>query len=324
MHMIVTFTANPSIDRTMQLDGELRRGQFHRANQVSGQAAGKGINVATVLRDAGVPVMALVAFADETFLGIGHDQHGVDPIAALTRPDLRVRTNITITEPDGTTTKVNEPGPQLESADIDSITASLLHATRQFRARWVVLSGSLPPGAPTDWYVQLADALRDAGCAVAVDASEGPLLAVLSDLEHHPVDLLKPNVDELAQALGREPSDLQQLADQGDWTGLASQASILQQRGVGTVLVTLGPAGALLVNADGAWQADALPIEVRSTVGAGDATLAGYILAARAELSPEQCLAYAMAHGAAATASPASVLGRPGDDQIAAVAVRRL
>lgn len=322
--MIVTFTANPSIDRTMQLDARLQRGQFHRAAQVSDHAAGKGINVATVLRDAGVPVMAVVGFADEAFLAIGRDQDGVDPIAALERPELRVRTNITITEPDGTTTKINEPGPRLGAADIDSISAGLRHVARQFRAQWVVLSGSLPPGAPVDWYVRLASEVRELGCLVAVDASEAPLAAVLAALETNPVDLMKPNVDELAQALGRDPAALQALADQAEWDGLVVEARQLQQRGVGTLLVTLGPAGALLVDADGAWQADALPVEVRSTVGAGDATLAGYVMAARAELEPPDCLAYAMAYGAAATASPATVLGRPGEDQIAQVRVRQL
>lgn len=322
--MIVTFTANPSIDRTMHLGGELRRGQFHRVLEVSDQAAGKGMNVATVLRDAGVPVMAVVAFADEAFLSTGRKQDGVDPIAALTKPELRVRTNITVTEPDGTTTKINEPGPHLDETDIDSISAGLTHVARQFRAQWVVMSGSLPPGAPVDWYVRLTTEVRAAGCRVAVDASEGPLKAVLDNLESAPVDLLKPNVDELAQALGREPAALQQLADAGEWTQLADQARVLQQRGVETLLVTLGPAGALLMNSTGAWQADALPVEVRSTVGAGDATLAGYVMAARGELEPADALAYAMAYGAATSASPATVLGRPTEHQIAQVRVRQV
>lgn len=322
--MIVTFTANPCIDRTLRLDATLRRGEFHRAAECTDQMSGKGVNVANVLAAAGVRTTAVVAFADQTYLGIGREAGGVEPLVALLRPGLAVRTNIAITEPDGTTTKVNEPGPTLDAEDVAMTTEGLAHIARQVKAAWVVLSGSLPPGAPVDWYAQIVAALQPVGCRVAVDTSEGPLLAVLDQLDVAPVALLKPNVDEVAQALGMDAEELQALADGGEFSEIVAGASELCERGAEAVLVTLGAAGALLVTADGAWQADALDVEVRSTVGAGDSALAGYLIASARGAGPDECLATAVAYGSATAANPGTALGQASEEQIAAVTVRQL
>lgn len=322
--MILTFTANPSIDRTMRLDARLRRGGFQRAVEVTDQASGKGMNVATVLRDAGESVTAVVAFADQAYLGLGRATGGVEPLAALVKPGLRVRTNITITEPDGTTTKVDELGPRLDDGDAELIAEALVFIARQYRTDWVVLAGSLPANAPDDWYVQIIEALRPLGCRVAVDASGQVLSAVLAGLPHAPIDLLKPNVDELAHALGLDGDRLQEEVDQGDLDAVVGGALELQGRGVAEVLVTLGGAGAILAAAEGVWHAEALPIKVRSTVGAGDAALAGYVLASRRGLGPDERLASAVAHGSATAASPGTTLGQPTAGELTAVRVRRV
>ena len=322
--MIITLTANPSIDRTLQLDAELRRGQFQRATEVTDQAAGKGINVATVLRDADEPVVAVVAFADPAYLNVGIATGGVEPLVTLVRPGLRVRTNITLTEPDGTTTKINEPGPRLDADEVALATDGLVHIVRQYKAEWLVLSGSLPPGAPDDWYVQMVDAVRPTGCRTVVDASEQALSAVINALESTPVGLLKPNVDELAQALGVAASDLQAAIDRGELDAVVTGARSLHEQGVAEVLVTLGGAGAVLVTNEGAWYAEAPRIQVRSTVGAGDAAVAGYLLADRRGLGAAERVAYAVAYGSAAAATPGSGLGQPSSDDLRGVRARRL
>ncbi|MGB3954914.1 MAG: 1-phosphofructokinase family hexose kinase [Brooklawnia sp.] len=322
--MIITFTANPSIDRTLRLDAELRRGHFQRAHQVSDEASGKGINVATALRDADEPVLAVVAFADPAYLGLMSGAGRVEPLVALVKAGLRVRTNITITEPDGTTTKVNEPGPGLDAEDAAMITDALVHIVRQYRADWVALSGSLPPGVPDDWYVQISRALQVTGCRIAVDASDRALPAVVERLESTGIGLLKPNVDELAQVLGVPAAELQDAVDHGDLDAVTAGAGRLHERGVEEVLVTLGGAGAVLVSAEGSWQAEAPSVKVRSTVGAGDAALAGYLLAWQRGMAPDVRLAYAVAHGSAAVEVPGSGHGKPRQDDVAAVRVRRL
>ena len=149
--MIVTFTANPSIDRTITLEGPLERGEVQRAVSAIEQAAGKGVNVALVLGNAGQSVEAVGAFLDPAYAAAGLRQSPPVVMTGITVDGpYSARVNTAITEPDGTTTKVNEPGPTLSAAQVAGATEELVRVAREGAASWVVLSGSLPPGAPTD------------------------------------------------------------------------------------------------------------------------------------------------------------------------------
>ncbi|MFV0405708.1 MAG: 1-phosphofructokinase family hexose kinase [Propioniciclava sp.] len=307
---VVTFTANPSIDQTVALRQRLQRGELQRADEVTEQAAGKGINVAQVLSAAGCSVTMVIA---------GMDADYRDRLAGFHLPwasvDLdagqRVRVNLTLTEPDGTTTKINEPGPTLTPAQVAASVAQLTEACRG--AVWAVLTGSLPPGAPRDWYVHLIAAIRPLGCRIAVDTSERPLLEVTRARSAAHIDLLKPNAAELAQLTGGNAAQFEAEAARGDVGAIVAAGRALHQVGIAQVLVTLGAAGAVLVNASGAWQAWAPWSVVRSTVGAGDSAVAGFVLAAMAGASSADCLARAVAYGTAAAALPGSRVPRPAD-----------
>ena len=307
--MIVTFTANPSLDRTATLDRPLTRGEVHRVEAVTVEGAGKGVNVARVLFDAGQDVRAL--------LPAGPSDPILPALAAIGLPheavpiSEAVRTNLTLTEADGTTTKINEPGPTLSPEQVEACNALVLGAARG--ADWVVLSGSLPPGAPVDWYARLATALRPLGCRVAVDTSDAPLQALIDALPDAGFDFIKPNSDEIAQLTGGDAKELEAAARRGDPRPVAQAARSLMERGIAAVLVTLGAAGAVLVTAEGAWYAPAPDIPVRSTVGAGDSSVAGYILAAVRGESPERRLRTAVAYGSAAAGLPGTSLPKPGD-----------
>jgi 1-phosphofructokinase len=309
---VVTLTANPSLDRTLSLPGPLERGAVARLAPSSTEPGGKGVNVSRAVAAAGCDVVSVLPAADD------------DPIVqALRRLGLRlatvpvptpVRTNYTLTEPDGTTTKLNEPGAELDEATRSALTEALHEQAAG--ARWVVLSGSLPPGAPVDWYATLVAALRDTGVRIAVDTSEGPLLALLAAGPGSAPDLLKPNTEELAQLAGVAEEDV--LADRD--VALAAVAS-LHDRGVGEVLLTLGGDGALLSTGDGGlWSALPPRITVRSTVGAGDSSLAGYVLADLAGEPPAERLRTAVAYGSAAAAMPGSAVPTP--TQVDGAAVR--
>jgi 1-phosphofructokinase len=216
-----------------------------------------------------------------------------------------VRTNYTLVDPAGTTTKLNEPGAELTEATRAALTG-VLHG-HAAAASWVVLSGSLPPGAPVDWYAQLVTSLRDTGARVAVDTSEAPLLALMAAGPAAAPDLLKPNAEELAQLAGVSEDDV--LRDAG-----ATLAAVrtLHDRGVREVLLTLGGDGALLSTADGeVWTARPPQITVRSTVGAGDCSLAGYLLADLAGAPPAERLRNAVAYGAASASLPGSAVPTP-------------
>ncbi len=319
---VVTFTANPSTDRTLLLGDALVRGGVQRVASTTEQAAGKGVNVARVVAESGVACLAVLPFHDEAFEAALRDV--LPPLMSVTSPDTvhRPRTNTTVTEPDGVTTKLNESGPTLSAADLEVASARLVEAAAG--AAWVALSGSLPPGAPDDWYSQLVGALKASGAKIAVDTSDAALDAVLSGLPAHSFDLIKPNSDELAQLTGGDAAAFEEAASRGDVAAIVAAAAVLRDRGITNVMVTLGGAGAVLVNATGAWHASAPAIAVRSTVGAGDSSVAGFILADVQGASSEGCLASAVRYGSAAASLPGTTLPTPTDLPAGDVVITRL
>lgn len=319
--MIVTLTANPAIDRTVELRDALHRGGVHRAASVRDQAGGKGINVARALAASDVASLAVFPAAPG------------DPLAAAVRSERlahrvsaiagAVRTNLAITEPDGTTTKVNEPGPTLDRAEVDALVEAAVDASAG--ADWLVLAGSLPPGAPGDLYARVIGAVRGRYGAdaprVAIDSSGDALREALESGQ--PVELIKPNADELAELVAHRLDRALTGADLEADPGLAATAGRLAlSLGVGAVLLTLGAAGALYLDAGTALLASPPPIGVASTVGAGDASLAGYLLAHGEGATPATALAQAVAHGAAAAALPGSSLPARADTHPESVRVR--
>lgn len=308
--MIITVTPNPSIDRTATLPGPLVPGGVHRIIAVTDEPGGKGVNVARALTLAEVDTVAVLPAGGHDPILAGLRAQGVRfravPVAAT------VRTNLAITEPDGTTTKVNEPGAALTPAEADALVAAVVELARS--ADWVVLSGSLPPGLPDDWYSQMVALLAPLGCRVAVDTSDRPLDGLAAGLDGAAPDLIKPNSEELAGLAGVSAEALEAAVARGDAAPVVAAARGLIDRGVGAVLATLGAAGAVLVDGTGAWLATPPPIEPRSTVGAGDSSLAGYVCADVAGASAPDRLRMAVAYGSAATALPGSAL--PSPDQL--------
>jgi 1-phosphofructokinase len=301
--MIVTLTANPSVDRTMQLDSPIERGGVFRALSVGDEAGGKGVNVARAIAHADVPAVAVLPADDDDLLVKGLIEAGVHPVnIPVGRPS---RVNITVTEPDGTTTKFNDPGHEFTQAVQAEVERKLV--SRSQGDDWVVLSGSLPPGASPAWYAHLTTELKDAGRRVAIDTSGEALSAVVHNDGHLP-DLLKPNSDELASLTGDDPDALE-----ADPHRAATAATRLVDKGIGAVLLTLGAEGALLITGEGIWRATPPHITLRSTVGAGDSSLAGYLLAEIRSLAAPDRLREAVAYGAAAASLHGSTMPRESD-----------
>lgn len=312
--MLVTLTPNPSIDATLEISA-LVRGEVARATSARREAGGKGINVAHAAAKAGYPATAIAPCGEDDPFAPAARALGINfvPVAV----SGKVRTNTALTEGDGTTTKVNESGPTLTPEDLAAMTATV--ATHARHAAAVVLAGSLPPGAPEGYYADAVAAIRAGSEAlIAVDTSDAPLVALGERLDErtHP-DILKPNAFELAQLTGANGHELEDQAAAGDVTAVISAARTLVERGVGEVLVTLGGAGACLVTADGSWVATPPPITVRSTVGAGDSSLAGYIMARIDGADPAECLRRAVAYGSAAAALPGTGIPVPAELDLA-------
>ncbi len=300
--MIVTLTPNPSIDRTVTLDAPLVRGAVQRVVSVSSVAGGKGVNISRAAVAAGVPTVAVLPASDDDpfvheLLSAGIDCRPVPPAG-----DVRV--NLAITEPDGTTTKLNSPGATVTPQVLDAMAQAML--ARAEHASWVVLAGSLPPGAPVGWYAELVTALRRTRVKIAVDTSDEPLAALVAALPGAAPDLMKPNGHELASFTGTDAEVLE-----SDPAAAARAARYLVDRGVTTVLATLGGLGAVLVTAEDAWYAPSPPIDVVSTVGAGDSSLFGYLLGEVRGLAPTERLAWGVAYGSAAAGLPGTTIPNP-------------
>lgn len=261
--MIVTVTPNPSLDRALDVD-ELAPGEVNRAHAAHVHPGGKGINVARALALHGVPALAVVpAGGPEGARLVGLlGEHGV---AAVPVPVTgSTRTNVTVVDGRGATTKINAPGPRLGDAEVDALLAAV---EDQLTAgpRVVVAAGSLPAGAGDAFFVRLAGLAGRHGVPVVLDTSGTPLARAV---RAGGLCLVKPNEHELAELVGRD------LVTVGDVTAAAHE--VIAQ-GTSAVLVSLGEHGALLVRADGTWWAGGPPLVPLSTVGAGDSTLAGFL-----------------------------------------------
>jgi len=312
--VIITLTANPSTDHTVALDATLERGAVLRAVSSASQAGGKGVNITRAAVAAGVASLAVVPAPEDDPFVLELQAAGLAcrPVGPAGRP----RSNITITEPDGTTTKLNMPGPTASPELLDGLAEAVVGHARA--ARWVVLAGSLPPGAPAGWYAELVSRLRPLA-PVAVDTSDAPLLALVDRLADAAPSLLKPNAEELASVTG---ADQEELA--ADPSAAAKAAQILVGAGVGACLVTLGGSGACLVTADGAWHATPPPTTVVSTVGAGDSSLFGYLLADTRGLPAPDRLRLAVAYGSAAAGLPGTTIPNPAQIRPDLVSIRDL
>ncbi|MEU5942799.1 1-phosphofructokinase family hexose kinase [Micromonospora sp. NPDC047548] len=300
--MIVTLTLNPSLDRTMEIT-ELVRGDVIRATAVHLEPGGKGVNVSRALLANGVPSRAVLPCGGDDgaelvrlLVAAGVEVRAI-PISG------RTRSNITIAEPDGTITKINEPGPELTADEVTGLTDRAL--TEAGPGGCVVLCGSAPPGLPMTDLTALYERVVAAGDRLVVDTS-GPALRAAAVAG---ADLVKPNRDEVAEVVGRSMRSLDDVVE---------AARELRSWGAGTVLASLGADGAVLVDDTGVLVGSAPVPRPRSSVGAGDALLAGFLTRwgagpARGRDLAAAALAEGLAWGAAAVSLPGSRMPGPAD-----------
>ncbi|MET9545691.1 1-phosphofructokinase [Streptomyces sp. NPDC006627] len=300
--MILTVTPNPSLDRTYEVPS-LDRGEVVRATGDRMDPGGKGVNVSRAVAAAGVRTVAVLPLggAPGALVAALLDEQGIEaapvPVAGQTR------SNIAVAEPDGTLTKINAPGPELSEDEREALLTAV--GERSAGAEWVACCGSLPRGLAPSWYAELVARAHAAGARIALDTSGPALLAALAERP----DVVKPNAEELAGAVGRP------LTTVGDAVKAAQE---LRELGAHAVLASLGADGQLLVDGSGAYFASAPVDAVRSNVGAGDSSLAGFLIAGG---TGARALASAVAHGAAAVQLPGSVLPSPADLRPEAVTV---
>ena len=296
--MIVTLTPNPSLDRTVSIT-DLQRGEVHRATASRLDPGGKGVNISRALTAHKARTLAVLPAGGPQGHLLAELLADAGIAVAIVPISGSTRANLALVEPDGTTTKINEPGPLLPGSEIEALLAGAVDTLAE-QPSWLVGSGSLPPGVDDDLYAGLVRRCRAAAVRVAIDASGRPLrLAVAAG-----PDLIKPNLEELEELVDRPLNSL------GD---VLVAATDLVKHGVATVVVSLGGQGALLVSASMIAHAVAPVAAPLSTVGAGDALLAGYLYATGSGSSDVEALSVGVAWGAAAVSLPGSRMPTPSD-----------
>lgn len=287
---VVTVTLNPAIDQTLSIPG-FAVGQVNRVAESRSDAGGKGVNVASFLADLGVEVIAT------GFLGSDNAAPFENLFLRKRIEDRFVRiagsTRVGIKIVDGhQTTDINFPGLSPNADDLAELNSRI--AALAVPGRWFVLSGSVPPGVRSGIYASMIDSIHGKGGCVALDTS-GP--ALREALASRP-EVVKPNVDELSELVGHEPGDLPAAA---------------RALGVQRVAVSMGEAGAVFVDGESALLARPPRVPVRSTVGAGDAMVAGLVYGMIRELPLEEAARFATASGAYAVTRVGSGIEDPGE-----------
>jgi len=292
--MIFTITLNPSLDRTLSIP-ELHKGAIHRARLVREDLGGKGVNVSRSLQALGIPsrILGFAGGRSGEVLRAGLLADGID--VSFVDVGAEIRQNITLLdEASGQYTKVNELGPEISFQHIAAL-KELVAQSAQPGDLWA-LCGSLPPGAPPDLYARLIEQVQERKGQAFLDASGG---ALRSGMSARPFSL-KINIEEAGDLLGGS------LEDDLD---LSCFASALQEGATRLVVITRGAQGLVLAMGDERVVAVPPQVEVRSPVGAGDATLAGLLWAVSEQCGPATMARRAVACGTAAAMQEGSGVG---------------
>jgi len=287
--MILTVTLNAAIDRTVAVPN-FRLGHRHRAVESRTVAGGKGINVARALKLLGRPVIATGFAGGPTGNRLLEQLRKEAVLTDFTRIAAETRINLAVIDPtSGEQTEINERGPAVSPEEVEVFLRRVGYLADG--AKLCVLAGTLPPGAGDDLYARLVKDLSERGLPVVLDAEGGAMLAGL----RAGASVVTPNEREAEELVGQEFADRDDLIQ-----GLAE----LVRLGAGEAAITR-PDGCVAVIGSGSEQrfleVRTEPLDPVSTVGSGDAFLAGYVAARYDGKSADECLAYGVACGAEST-----------------------
>jgi 1-phosphofructokinase family hexose kinase len=287
--MIITVTLNAAIDKTLAVPN-FRLGRRHRAVEQTAMAGGKGVNVARALRALGQPVIAT---------GIAGGPTGTRIVEHLTEEGIlndfvrireESRTSTAVVDPtNGDQTEINEHGPHVSDSELELFVDKLLYLAKG--AAVCVFAGSLPRGVDGGLYGRLIEEMRRLGVTTVLD-SEGEPMRVAT---RRGPDVVSPNEIEAEGLVGHEFSD-----EDDRRRGLGEMVEMGAREGIMTMAD-----GCLAVLGEGAerclYRATLEPLEPVSSVGSGDALLAGFVAARYGGSDAEDCLRFAVACGAEST-----------------------
>ncbi len=272
--MITTVTLNPALDKLMQID-TINIGETNRAEILSQSAAGKGIDVAKVLRDFKREVNAtgfLGGIVAPIFKQCFQDEKISDHFVSIKGT---TRTNIQLFDAKRKRTELLEKGPEIDATEL----AQLLQKVEELakKSTVVAICGSAPRGVDEAYFTKLIQ-LAKANCDKVIIDTSGPLLKVA--IEQKP-RLIKPNQDEMLELMGVKTATQDEMIE---------YAQNLCKQGIEYVLISLGKEGAMLISAEGVWKGNAPEVDVKSTLGCGDTVVASMCISFAEGDTPEQML----------------------------------
>ncbi len=297
---ITTVTLNPSLDEWLQLP-RLRLGELNRAAGSHRYPGGKGINVSRVVHELGEATLAVACAGGDDgtmlthLLNQQHIPHRFVTVAGSTRNNYQIHT-----EAPPALTQINCAGPRLSAEALARLERLL--GRLQSRSACMVFSGSLPPGAPATTYQRLIHRLKRGRVLTVLDASGQALRAGLAAGPW----FAKPNRPEAEELLGVRLKRR---------THIIHAAKELARRGPALVMISLGAEGAVLAARDRqeVWWGMPPSVRVHSTVGAGDSTVAGFLVGWLRTRSLVQAFRLGLACGAAAVLTPGTELCHAAD-----------
>ncbi|AWR59173.1 1-phosphofructokinase [Proteus mirabilis] len=281
---VATITLNPAYD-LVGLSAPIELGEVNRVTTAGFHAAGKGINVAKVLKSLGIDVTVGGFLGKENQDGFQKEFSEAGIANRFQMVEGRTRINVKLTEPNGKVTDFNFSGFEITKQDWTRFVNDTLSWAGQFDM--ICVSGSVPPSIDLNDFTTWMKRLRSECMCLIFDSSREAFVAGLKALPW----LVKPNHHELEIWAGRP---LPELSD------VVHAAHELRQQGIAHVVISLGEQGAMWVNASGAWMAKPPKCDVVSTVGAGDSMVGGLIYGLMMRQTSEHTLRLATAISALA------------------------
>jgi 1-phosphofructokinase len=277
---IATVTLNPAIDQTVRVDG-FQLNTVNRGQTMQFDAGGKGINVASFLADAGhtVAVTGFLGQDNAAIFAQFFAQKGIDDQCIRIPGSTRIGVKI-VDEASQQTTDINMPGLTPSAEAINTLFERIDHLAAS--CDWFALAGTLPPGVPSTIYASIIKQLKGYGKHVVLDSSGE---ALREGVQAGP-SIVKPNIDELQQLVGHPLLDV---------AAIEQAARQLLDANLQLVVISMGERGALFVDRETTVLATPPVVPVKSTVGAGDAMVAGLLAGQVQGLSLAECARLATA-----------------------------
>lgn len=278
--MFTTVTLNPCLDRTAFISG-FQFGEFNAVTKSNVDISGKGINVSVALAQLGVPTHSVYFnyLNDKDTVPNFLAEKGIEGTALDVPGSIRVNFKL-FDSVSHIMTECNEKGCPVTEEDVKRAYDAIVDQIDKSTA--VILTGSVPPGVPTDFYYQLILEIKKRGKIAILDADKDLFREGIKACP----DFIKPNRSELQRLCGRELNTL------GEIVGAAKE---LIAQGIGHVCVSMGPDGAVLCDKDHVVYAKGASLEVKGLQGAGDSLVAGMCMAMAEGLGLEDMLRYAVA-----------------------------